>query len=198
MPTADDIDIPDFLRIPQEQRRAAWRGRKLTSPRDQKVPAKDEDAATKALRRETAVAEEAKKAARFARLNELKQERTTAMKTPTKKLSKSEQVASLRTRGAEAKGPKPAKKAAAVKKTAKTRARMPTAAKPANDAPKVVRTGSKLEIVVGLLKRKEGCTSAEILAATDWPAVSVPQQARAAGLTLRQEKDGKVTRYWAI
>lgn len=59
-----------------------------------------------------------------------------------------------------------------------------------------IRPGSKLEIVVGLLKRPQGCTSAEILAACQWPAVSVPQMARSAGLTLRKSKDDKVTRYW--
>lgn len=59
-----------------------------------------------------------------------------------------------------------------------------------------VRPGTKLELVVTLLTRKEGCTTADILKATDWPSVSVPQQAKAAGLTLRKEKDGNVTRYW--
>ncbi len=60
-----------------------------------------------------------------------------------------------------------------------------------------VRVGSKLETIVSLLKRAEGCTTADILAATSWPAVSVPQQAKAAGFTLRKEKEGKVTRYFA-
>lgn len=58
-----------------------------------------------------------------------------------------------------------------------------------------VRPGSKLEIVVGLLKRPGGCTTADILAATKWPSVSVPQQARAAGLTLAKEKVDGITRY---
>ena len=60
-----------------------------------------------------------------------------------------------------------------------------------------VRPGSKLEIIVGLLKRKEGCTTADVLAACHWPAVSMPQQAKAAGLKLRKQKDGKVSRYFA-
>lgn len=72
----------------------------------------------------------------------------------------------------------------------------PKPAKAKGVAVKAVRPESKLAIVVGLLTRKQGCTTAEILKATEWPAVSVPQQARAAGLTLRQEKEGKVTRYW--
>ncbi len=74
---------------------------------------------------------------------------------------------------------------------------MPKAPKAAKtDGTKTVRPGSKLEIVVGLLTRQEGCTAADVLKATEWPAVSMPQQARAAGLTLRQEKEGKTTRYW--
>lgn len=58
------------------------------------------------------------------------------------------------------------------------------------------REGSKLAIVVGLLTRPEGCTTKEVLDATGWPTVSMPQQAKAAGLTLRKEKDGKVSRYF--
>lgn len=67
--------------------------------------------------------------------------------------------------------------------------------KPA-DAPTDGR--SKREIVAGLLTRREGCTTQDILAATGWPAVSVPQQARASGLVLKTEKlKGQPTRYWA-
>jgi hypothetical protein len=105
----------------------------------------------------------------------------TTMKTIAKKTATAKKPAAKKA---------PAKKAA--KKASTAKARTPIAA----GAAKVIRPGSKLEIVVGLLTRKEGCTAAEVLAATDWPAVSMPQQARAAGLTLRQEKDGKVTRYW--
>lgn len=59
-----------------------------------------------------------------------------------------------------------------------------------------VRAGSKLEAIVSLLRRPEGCTSADVLAETSWPAVSLPQQAKAAGITLATEKEGRVTRYW--
>jgi len=62
---------------------------------------------------------------------------------------------------------------------------------------KGVRPGSKLEIIVGLLKRKEGCTTAQVLAATKWPSVSMPQQAKAAGLELDTVKEGRTTTYWA-
>jgi len=75
-------DFPDFLRIPQDERRAAWRGRKLTRQgsafRDK--PTKVEEAATRQLRKELEAAEAAKKEARFARLKELAAERKAARK----------------------------------------------------------------------------------------------------------------------
>lgn len=55
---------------------------------------------------------------------------------------------------------------------------------------------TKREIAANLLQRPEGCTSRDILDATGWPAVSVPAVAKASGLTLRQEKDGRATRYY--
>jgi hypothetical protein len=63
-------------------------------------------------------------------------------------------------------------------------------------APGGVREGSKLAAIVGLLQRPGGCTSADVLKATEWPSVSMPQQAKAAGITLVTEKEGRVTRYW--
>ena len=73
-------------------------------------------------------------------------------------------------------------------------------AKPAK-APKVKPAGEgrgdKLKAIVALLTRSSGCTGAEVLAATGWPSVSMPQQATAAGLKLRKEKKpGQPTRYW--
>jgi hypothetical protein len=73
----DDLELPNFLRIPQDERRAAWKGRKLTRQgsafkvRQTKV----EEAATRQLRKELEAAEAAKKAARFARLKELAAEK---------------------------------------------------------------------------------------------------------------------------
>lgn len=55
---------------------------------------------------------------------------------------------------------------------------------------------TKRQLVEQLLLRPEGTTTREILDATGWPAVSVPQQAKASGLALRLEKNGKVTRYF--
>ncbi len=60
------------------------------------------------------------------------------------------------------------------------------------------REGSKLALIVGLLTRKEGCTTKDVLDATGWPSVSMPQQVKAAGLKgFRKQKDGKVSRYFA-
>lgn len=103
-------------------------------------------------------------------------------------------VAAIKTAKATAKAEQPQENAMTTKskKSAKTKAR--TAVKGKTEG---VRPGSKLEIVVGLLTRAQGCTAKDILKATEWPSVSVPQQAKAAGLKLVKEKDGKVTRYRA-
>lgn len=57
---------------------------------------------------------------------------------------------------------------------------------------------TKREIAADLLKRKEGCTTREILDATGWPAVSVPAIAKASGLKLSQTKDGRTTTYFGV
>lgn len=107
-------------------------------------------------------------------------------KNSTKKRSRGEAAANLKKgKAAASKRPKGSKKAAA------ENARAPIG------TPGGVRPGSKLEIVVGLLTRADGCTGKEILEATGWPTVSVPQQAKAAGLVLSKEKVDGITRYRA-
>lgn len=59
------------------------------------------------------------------------------------------------------------------------------------------RPGTKLAKIVGMLKRPTGCTAAEVMKACKWPSVSMPQQAKAAGLRLKKEKVHGVTRYRA-
>lgn len=81
-----------------------------------------------------------------------------------------------------AKGPGKAKNAARAAKAAKRKA-----------------TGgpTKTSIVRDMLLRPEGVTAKEVLAATGWPAVSMPQQAKAAKLELTTTKDeGQPTRYF--
>lgn len=99
---------------------------------------------------------------------------------------------------------KPAAKKATAKKTAKAKpakkakaAAKKTASKPKGKKADGARDGSKLALIAGLLQRKEGCTNAEALKVTGWPTLSMPQQAKAAGLKLRKEKEkGEPTRYF--
>lgn len=59
--TAHPLDIPDFLRIPQDERRAAWKGRRLTRQGAGFRPeTRPEEPATRALRREIEAHERAK------------------------------------------------------------------------------------------------------------------------------------------
>lgn len=114
--------------------------------------------------------------------------------TTMKTKSKAKSTAKKRSVGEAAANRKKAKAAGkpkrSSKKAASDNARAPVGAGG-------VRPGSKLEIVVGLLTRADGCTGKEILAATGWPTVSVPQQAKAAGLVLSKEKIDGITRYRA-
>jgi Protein of unknown function (DUF3489) len=89
---------------------------------------------------------------------------------------------------------KGAAKAAKVAKGAAKAKPVPAASGAAKDG---VRPGSKLALIVGLLRRPKGCTTKQVLEATGWPAVSMPQQAKAAGLTLQKEKVDGVTVYRA-
>lgn len=79
------------------------------------------------------------------------------------------------------------------KKTATTKAR-----KPVNGSGKTSAKGSKKDLIAGLLKRKEGCTTADVLKACNWPSVSMPAAAKSAGLKLKKEKEkGQPMRYYA-
>lgn len=60
------------------------------------------------------------------------------------------------------------------------------------------KRGAKTAKVMALLKRKEGCTVKDVLKATQWPSISMPATAKAAGIKLRKEKKkGEPTRYYA-
>lgn len=193
--------LPMAALVPAEERKAAWKGRKLTVPKAT-VGKQDEDPTTVAFKAEL--------------------ERKARLEAKTKKAQRKEALAIKRRQMAHITAAKAAathegtdtmSKKATAKKTAKTtrkaapvkaKASRATTASAKNNARtaaagpgKDVRAGSKLEIVVGLLKRPGGCTAAEILEACAWPSVSVPQQARSAGLTLKKEKVDGVTRYSA-
>jgi hypothetical protein len=55
---------------------------------------------------------------------------------------------------------------------------------------------SKVEVIGGLLRRDGGCTAKDVMEATGWPSVSMPAQAKALGVKMKQKKEGRVTRYW--
>ena len=110
--------------------------------------------------------------------------------TPVSKAPETKVVQITELPKAEAK-PKPEQKESVVRTKSKSKSTA-NARKPVNGK------GTKLEMIVGLLKRKEGCTTADVLKATGWPSVSMPQQAKAAGLKLKKEKaKGEPTRYHA-
>ena len=96
--------------------------------------------------------------------------------------------------------PAHAKAKAAVKKTKGGGNGSPPknlASKPRSATAGASKGQSKTAMVGDLLLRKGGCTGADVLAATGWPAVSMPQQAKACGLKLRKEKvQGEPTRYF--
>lgn len=90
-----------------------------------------------------------------------------------------------------------AKKPAKVKAKVKAKKTNGATNPKAKHAPGEVRKGSKMEIIQNLLLRKSGCTMPEVLAAIEWPTISMPQRAKELGLKLRKEKvSGKVTRYF--
>lgn len=85
----------------------------------------------------------------------------------------------------------------ALKKSKRKTSKSRSAANGGKKANGEVRKGSKTEIVAKLLTRESGCTSADVLKATSWPAVSMPAMAKACGLKLRKEKvKGEPTRYY--
>lgn len=89
----------------------------------------------------------------------------------------------------------PGAKAATAAKVAKKAAAKPPRA-PVQAAGSATRQGGKMEIIGRLLARKKGCTADEVKEACGWPSVSMPQQAKALGVTLYKHKDsGKPTRY---
>lgn len=84
-------------------------------------------------------------------------------------------------------------KKAKTKKAAKSKPRKAVKAKNGDG----VKPGTKLAKVAAMLQRPGGCTAEQVKKACDWPSVSMPQQAKAAGLTLKKEKVDGVNHYSA-
>lgn len=95
---------------------------------------------------------------------------------------------------APAKPRKPAK-AVETKKVAQTKARTPVV-QATGTTPSAGRPAEKQVVIKKLLARKNGCTAKEVMAACNWPSVSMPQQAKALDITLHKKKvEGQPTRY---
>jgi hypothetical protein len=92
----------------------------------------------------------------------------------------------------------PAPKAKAkAKKSAKAKGSTKAKA-PAKTKGSAKKSGeSKTALVGKLMNRKEGCTTADVLKLTGWPAVSMPAMAAALGVKLRKVKEGRTTHYFA-
>lgn len=92
--------------------------------------------------------------------------------------------------------PAPAKAPKAGKKTATAAPAAPKAA-PKPRATRKDGGDTKRSTAAALLTRPEGTTLKEILDATGWPSISIPQLAKASNLVLRKEKEkGSPTRYF--
>lgn len=68
---------------------------------------------------------------------------------------------------------------------------------PAERKPRTSVPGGNAAKIADMLKRKDGCTREDVLAATGWTAVSMQQQAKQARLTLKVDKSRKPFRYSA-
>lgn len=61
----------------------------------------------------------------------------------------------------------------------------------------LARPGSKVHLVGELLRRPEGVTQAEALAATGWLKISMPAVSRVCGIPFTLQRTGRITRYYA-
>ena len=139
---------------------------------------------------------EAKTATRIAKLKAKKSGESTAM--PVSGKAALSLIAQKATKEFVANGGKVTKVEPENKQESKMKSKQNGKAKVAKST-KAAKTDSKskVEIIAQLLKRPNGCTTAEVLEKTGWPSVSMPAQAKAAGLSLRKHKEkGQVTRYF--
>lgn len=128
-------------------------------------------------------------------------EKAAALKAKEKakavKAKEKEQAAKEKTKAKTAADKEKAAAKAAKAKAKETAAKEKAAAKAAKaKGPKIPR-GEKTLAVKKLLERKNGCTRAQVLEATGWPAISMQAIAKNCGLKLRKQKEqGKVTVYF--
>lgn len=175
--------LPAELILSPAERKAAWVGINLTKPRDLKAPPKNEDPATRALRKEMARAEEQKKAERFARLRQLKTEQETkAMTTKTAKKAPVKTTA--------AKAPKTTARKPAAKRAGKPPAAVDNARTPAGARPDGLRAGSKQAVMLDMVLAPNGATEAEICKKLGWKKcrVTLKRVCEKVGVTLLTSK----------
>jgi len=67
-----------------------------------------------------------------------------------------------------------------------------------NGASRRRRGDTKTAAIRPLLTRPEGCTAADIRKLTNWPTISVQAVAKRLKLTIRQKREGRTMRYWAV
>lgn len=183
-----DLDIPEFLKRPVEtEEQADARRAKYKKPdmsdglKLKKLPEPLPPAIAKALAREFGSEKPApKQTGELPRL---------VARAVAENATRNQPMETEMAKSKKAKTPKAkAKKAKAPKKAPKNIENGGTS----------IRPGSKVEMVANLLRREGGCTASDVLLATGWPSVSMPAQAKQAGLVLKKEKNkGEPTRYFA-
>lgn len=140
-----DDGFPPELLLTQEQRKADWKGVRLTKPMDLKAKPKQEDPATTALRKEIAKADERKKAERLARLRELREQH---------KPKEADMAA------------KKAKRRAAAKKPAANQAKAPKQAKAAQENSRTPVVNEVVARIAKMMQRKNGASMEEMVKET--------------------------------
>jgi len=80
-------------------------------------------------------------------------------------------------------------------KKAKPAAKSPTEQTIAATAAKAATT-TKRSLCLALLRRPSGATAKDLLAATDWPAISVPATTKGQGKLRKEKKKGEPTVYF--
>ena len=190
-----DNGIPDFCKIPQEQRNATWEKNPPKAVPAFERPARVELDADK-VTRERILAEqaEAKKTAAnvakgfakaFARISKMKARAEEGKPGPgmrwDTRTSRFVPEHVLATKSNPVEEVAMAKKAKATKKK--------VSGEP--------RPGSKTAIVAALLRRKDGCTSTDAFKAVGWKTIGVPFMEKAMGVKIKKEKlPGKPLRYY--
>lgn len=156
----------ELVSLTQEQRAAAWKGLRPKATKTfapDKPAARDEDPATKALRKEIAAADERKKAERLARLKELKASRTQPAAQPRQQestMKKTSTKARVQKGAKKALSARKAAKAAPAKKAVKARAAAQNARTPAAGKPDVVQQ------IADMMAAPGGASMAEMVKAT--------------------------------